>query len=431
MKMKYVIARNHKVDLLTEHVIYLGTYNHVDFKKLGLSFKFPNCRYFYPSGNIDWPEKQSLEISNSKLSESQYQSLINFIEIELKNYKLYLNKFRKNISSADKEDLIEFFDNASKVGSLVMYFTFEQALAKKMNEENIPSEAIKSSKTETTNLAEEISILAKRYKNKINDNENIPEIEKLVSEYGYLGMKYFFGNPWNYNDIFEMVKTNTHKMNIGNEATEKFSSKFLFFTEEILRLRTEHWETMCLAGFLFRKFIIERFPKLKYDKIIFLSIDEIIETLYGSLDYENVVKNRKEFLIDITPEGVKIIFDGIKEDGSIRYSLDIKEIKGTSAYKGIVRGNVRVLLNSKESSKLKKGEILVATMSTPDFLPAMMNAGAFITDIGGITSHAAIVARELKKPCIIGTKIATKVLKDGDLVEVDADKGIVRIIERA
>jgi pyruvate,water dikinase len=68
-------------------------------------------------------------------------------------------------------------------------------------------------------------------------------------------------------------------------------------------------------------------------------------------------------------------------------------------------------------------------MTTPDFMPAMERARAFVTDEGGITCHAGIVARELKKPCIIGTKIATQVLKDGDMVEVDADNGIIKIIK--
>ncbi len=69
-------------------------------------------------------------------------------------------------------------------------------------------------------------------------------------------------------------------------------------------------------------------------------------------------------------------------------------------------------------------------MTTPEMVPVMKRAAAFVTDEGGITCHAAIVSREMKKPCIIGTKIATKVLKDGDLVEVDANRGIVRILER-
>jgi len=69
-------------------------------------------------------------------------------------------------------------------------------------------------------------------------------------------------------------------------------------------------------------------------------------------------------------------------------------------------------------------------MTDPRYVFAMKKAGAIVTDEGGITCHAAIVARELKKPCIIGTKIATKVLKGGDLVEVDAERGIVRILEK-
>ena len=81
--------------------------------------------------------------------------------------------------------------------------------------------------------------------------------------------------------------------------------------------------------------------------------------------------------------------------------------------------HVKVLYSPKECSKVKKGEILVATMTTPEYIPAMVRALGFITDEGGVTSHAAISAREMNKFCVIGTKIATKVLHDGDLVEVD------------
>jgi pyruvate,water dikinase len=67
-------------------------------------------------------------------------------------------------------------------------------------------------------------------------------------------------------------------------------------------------------------------------------------------------------------------------------------------------------------------------MTSPDMIALINKASAIVTDDGGILCHAAVISRELKKPCIIGTKIATKVLKDGDLVEVDANKGIVRKI---
>jgi phosphohistidine swiveling domain-containing protein len=107
-----------------------------------------------------------------------------------------------------------------------------------------------------------------------------------------------------------------------------------------------------------------------------------------------------------------------------------KELKGFSACSGVYRGTVKVLLSRKDFSKLNNGDVLVTTMTSVDFIPVMKQAGAFVTNEGGITSHAAIVSREMNKPCIIGTKIATQVLKDGDLVEVDANSGVVRIIKK-
>jgi pyruvate,water dikinase len=68
-------------------------------------------------------------------------------------------------------------------------------------------------------------------------------------------------------------------------------------------------------------------------------------------------------------------------------------------------------------------------MTNPDYVPYMKIAAAIVTDEGGTTCHAAIASRELKVPCVVGTRIATKILKDGDVVEVDADNGIIRIIK--
>ena len=112
--------------------------------------------------------------------------------------------------------------------------------------------------------------------------------------------------------------------------------------------------------------------------------------------------------------------------------VDSSEIKGVIAQKGFVKGIARIVYTEKDLKKISSSnDILVSPMTRPEFVPAMKIAGAVVTDEGGVVCHAAIVAREMKKPCIIGTKIATKVLKDGDLVEVDADNGVVRIMERA
>lgn len=120
-------------------------------------------------------------------------------------------------------------------------------------------------------------------------------------------------------------------------------------------------------------------------------------------------------------------------DLGFKYDIEnyenIKELKGVSACKGKVVGEVMIIMEKVKISAMKENGILVTSMTTPEYVPAMRKASAFITDEGGITSHAAIVSRELKKPCIIGTKIATKVLKDGMRVEVDADRGIVTVLE--
>ena len=107
---------------------------------------------------------------------------------------------------------------------------------------------------------------------------------------------------------------------------------------------------------------------------------------------------------------------------------DVKELTGTPAYPGKVKGIVKIVNVADEMNKIEKNNIMVAHTTFPALVPAMKKASAIVTDDGGLTCHAAIVARELKKPCVVGTKIATSALKDGDKVMVDATNGVVRKI---
>ncbi len=101
------------------------------------------------------------------------------------------------------------------------------------------------------------------------------------------------------------------------------------------------------------------------------------------------------------------------------------------AYPGHVKGVVKIIETVEDMKKMNLGDILVSQMTSPNIVPAMKKAGAIVTNTGGLTCHASILSRELKIPCIVGTKIATRTLKNGDLVEVDAHKGIIKILERA
>jgi phosphoenolpyruvate synthase/pyruvate phosphate dikinase len=144
-------------------------------------------------------------------------------------------------------------------------------------------------------------------------------------------------------------------------------------------------------------------------------------------EYEIDRHNKRSFKI-IEPDGYANYYDDDAEPflSIIESEKICDELKGVSASRGIVTGRVKVLGNSDEIYKIEKGDILVTTMTTPDFIPAMRKAVAIITDEGGITCHAAIVSRELGIPCIINTKNATQLLKDGEIVEVDANNGVIK-----
>ncbi len=108
--------------------------------------------------------------------------------------------------------------------------------------------------------------------------------------------------------------------------------------------------------------------------------------------------------------------------------VDSMILKGSVASPGVAKGSVVVVHDESDFHKFNDSNILVTSMTRPEFVPLMRKAVAIITDEGGVTCHAAIVSRELHKPCIIGTKNATRLLYDGDIVEVDATNGTVKKI---
>ncbi len=166
--------------------------------------------------------------------------------------------------------------------------------------------------------------------------------------------------------------------------------------------------------------------------------EEIISLLRKKLSAEKLLKERASGLSYIVFKDKRHVFIG-EEAQSLREAL-IKEIEekeletglliGTSANPGIVKGSARVLKDTTQIERIQKGEILVARATSIDFVPAMRKASAIITETGGMTSHAAIVSRELGVPCVVGVENATKVLKDGDWIKVDADKGKVSVLKR-
>src|SRR3989339_450487 len=165
-----------------------------------------------------------------------------------------------------------------------------------------------------------------------------------------------------------------------------------------------------------------------------LTNSEIVSSLLeGSLteNKKTVIKQRLKYYVCLLADGKIYQAQGEKtqkyfDSHFSQAQEDIKELKGQTAFPGFAKGRVRLILMEHQANNLQPGEILISSMTDPNMLPAMKKAAAIVTDEGGTLCHAAIVARELKKPCVIGTKIATKIFKDGDEVEVDADNGVFK-----
>jgi phosphohistidine swiveling domain-containing protein len=200
----------------------------------------------------------------------------------------------------------------------------------------------------------------------------------------------------------------------------------------LIKLRDEYEHFIPGAEATIRKSLKKIYPAFG-DLVALLRTDEIANNIPPSL---KILKERakgyfftdNQLFVGKTKSFIEKKFNIKLEEK--KTSNGAKEIKGQPAFKGTVKGVVKIVYGSRQMDKVKEGDIIVAPMTLPDILPAMKKAAAFITDEGGIVCHAAIIAREMKKPCIVGTKIATQILKDGDLIEVDANKGIVKIIKR-
>ncbi|MFH1275840.1 MAG: PEP-utilizing enzyme [Candidatus Woesearchaeota archaeon] len=229
----------------------------------------------------------------------------------------------------------------------------------------------------------------------------------------------------NFNDTIRELKISGHLLDI------------IKMLREYVYLRSYRLEMLNKSNLLIQPLLkkISRQFDLGLKEVCALTAEEIICGLkIGNLPTTEEINSRIEGYIYFQEgKNYKIFVKDLKEIKKIEFGEEknyqnIKTFKGTPACHGKVQGVVRVIRSKNEISLLKSGEVLVTSMTTPDYIQAMEKSVAIITDEGGLLCHAAIVARELNKPCIIGTEIATKVLQTGDLVEIDTEKSIVKKI---
>jgi pyruvate,water dikinase len=162
--------------------------------------------------------------------------------------------------------------------------------------------------------------------------------------------------------------------------------------------------------------------KITDEDIIFLA--KIGKTLEKHYDFPQDVEWAKEdgkiYIVQTRP--VTTVKKGKENTHDIDATI---LLSGAPASPGVASGPVKIVPDPSRLDKVMNGDILVAEMTTPDFVPAMKRAAAIVTDRGGRTAHAAIVSRELGIPCVVGTEKATAILKDGQVITVDGSNGKV------
>lgn len=206
---------------------------------------------------------------------------------------------------------------------------------------------------------------------------------------------------------------------------------------DIIFLKAYRKDSWFYANFIFEKLYKEIGKRLRLSlrQVWFMGWWEVVPALKKGFFDANILNDRMKYSILYMYGAKPVIYTGVKAKKFLETLnletielKDVDKLTGSCAYPGQAEGIVRIINVPDEISKISRGEIMVSHTTFPSLVPAMKKASAIVTDDGGITCHAAIVARELKTPCIVGTKIATKVLKDGDYVEVDANQGVIKKI---
>ena len=149
-----------------------------------------------------------------------------------------------------------------------------------------------------------------------------------------------------------------------------------------------------------------------------------VQSHYGEpMDTEWAFEKGMLFLLQARP--ITTLGDVEEETGDASSDLGDVLVRGLGASPGMAAGTVKIVLDIDELDKIKDGDIMVTTMTTPDMVPAMRRASGIVTDEGGVTCHASIISRELGIPCVVGTGDATTALKENSGVTLDGKKGLV------
>jgi len=371
-----------------------------------------------------------------------------------------------NLSNEEIANLVGTFSNT--LSKVLAYFVISRPECTDHLSEDLLSE-MKKQETNESKLNKDFSnltfptdqdIIKKEHKLRLELKKD-PTQENIKKH--ILSFPWLYWTEYNLNNAIEQLKSSLKNESIGElqktieneekgltnlknkkqETLNKYKSNTIhILSNRISWLGHNRLEVKSLfAGLelisypLFKE--IERRTNISINQIMANYLPEDLKTaiLTGKKITDQDITKRKN-IIFYNKDNQIITLQGKKAKNFSQYYLSehfnlegITEVKGTIASKGKTTGKVRIIRLGEDSdlSSFQEGEILLSEMTQPRMMPIMKKARAIVTDEGGLASHAAIISRELGIPCIVGTHKATRVFKDGDLVEVDANEGTVKL----
>lgn len=300
-------------------------------------------------------------------------------------------------------------------------------------------------KSETQKEKEELIQLKRRMQ-----TENIEKLlDAHAKKYAWIGFKYN-GPAWTLQDFKERLEQLEEKVEERKNTPEKQKeieeaigmpaklSNLFQAARTIMWIKNHGKETRYYSYFCVEKLIEEISKRTSYSikEIKSLTKEELGELLLNKKRFDDLLKERTESTLHLFIESKEFLITG-KKAGKIVSQLKEKEkrinykelLTGMPASPGIAKGTARMINNTADIPKMQKGDILIAHQTNPNLAIAMEKASAIVTEVGGLTCHAAIVARELRKPAIVGVTNLLKVIKDSDFIEVDANKGTIKKVK--
>ena len=410
---------------------------------------------------------------------SDFASVLRAVEKEIKKDPDFLKKFKKLYETQFKQSLGKY--NKEKRGDAIMAFglasdllmysvgvghiiepisiigthTLKDRIAKKIKDQKELNNALNVLTTpEQKSFSNEYDEALLKISSEKDKGRKLKLLEATIKRFYWIKNSYAGNRKLTKADVLEEIKSikkpNKNyfrdlekskkkiivKFKIDKE-TQELAQRLLFITSWQDERKLNTMKAVAELGDVVYR-IAKEF-NIPVKQLYFCMPEDVLEKRFLEKDFGKEISERKKGFVWFFNKGFKNNHayligknaEKIYKEFIFERKADTDILNGICASTGSAVGRASICTTLDDIKNFRQGDILIASMTRPEYLPAMKKAIAIVTDEGGITCHAAIVSRELGIPCVIGTKRATSVINKGDLIEVKADHGAVKVLEKS